>query len=95
MGGARNLNEVCKALRCDLDMFVLYSSTSALLNGAGQANYAAANAVLDGLARERRSEGLQAVSVQWDFWSEAGMAADAGLKSRFAVQGLHGIGNAQ
>ncbi|MDC0708569.1 type I polyketide synthase [Stigmatella sp. ncwal1] len=51
--------------RAPLDFFVLCSSTSALLGAPGLAWDAAANALLDGLARHRRSRGQVALSVQW------------------------------
>ena len=51
---------------------VLYSSTSALLGNAGQANYAAANAAMDGRARGAQAAGLPRVSVQWGAWSGGG-----------------------
>ncbi|MES2936897.1 MAG: amino acid adenylation domain-containing protein [Pseudomonadota bacterium] len=62
--------------------FVLYcSSMSAVLGGAGQFDYAAANGVLDGFAHYRPAASSDCVrmAVNWDIWREAGMAVNADL----------------
>ncbi|WP_405606512.1 SDR family NAD(P)-dependent oxidoreductase [Streptomyces sp. NBC_00076] len=85
--GCLNLHRA--TLDCELEEFVLFSSTAALLGSPGQAHYAAGNAFLDAFAHYRRALGLPSLSVGWGPWS-IGMAdrMDRHLQDRLASSGF-------
>ncbi len=73
-----------------LRAFVMFSSAGGLVTTAGQANYAAANVFLDGLAQHRAAAGLPATSIAYGLWAGAGAGrylADVDLQ-RLRRQGL-------
>ncbi|MFE2102443.1 type I polyketide synthase, partial [Streptomyces sp. NPDC059468] len=73
---ALNLDRLTRRLGPNLSVFALFSSASAAVGNPGQGSYAAANAVLDALAEQRRADGLAATSIAWGAWGGDGMAAD-------------------
>ncbi|MCP2170484.1 type I polyketide synthase [Goodfellowiella coeruleoviolacea] len=89
VGGARHLDELTAGV--DLDAFVLFSSGAATWGSSGNGAYAAANACLDGLALQRRAQGLTATSVSWGAWKSAGTAAAQASTARLARLGIRAM----
>jgi len=68
------------------DLYFYWMFSSIAVHGSmGQSNYAASNAMLDGIARHRRAIGLPGTSIQWGAWGEAGMAANMDKVNRRRV----------
>ncbi|MCY9078407.1 SDR family NAD(P)-dependent oxidoreductase [Bacillus inaquosorum] len=68
-------NEIKKL---NLDLFVLFSSTSSIFGSIGQGDYAFANAFLDQYAAVISAKGYarKTVSVNWPLWAAGGMNID-------------------
>ncbi|OBI87052.1 type I polyketide synthase [Mycobacterium asiaticum] len=84
--GAWNLHRLTR--NDDLEFFIAYSSASSVLGSPGQANYAAANAVLDGLIAYRKALGLPATGANFGPWAKGGMAASQAARANLGAQGM-------
>ncbi|GGO79494.1 polyketide synthase [Marinobacterium nitratireducens] len=89
--GALHLHELTADLA--LDFFVLYSSVTTYFGNPGQANYVAANAYLEALARKRRAAGLPGLYVAWGAIDDVGFLArnediKEALQSRMGSEAL-------
>jgi NADPH:quinone reductase-like Zn-dependent oxidoreductase/acyl carrier protein len=84
--GACHLDRLTK--NDDLDFFIVSSSISSVLGSPGQANYATANALLDGLVAQRKARGLPATGVNYGPWGRGGMASSQAARANLGAQGL-------
>jgi acyl carrier protein/NADP-dependent 3-hydroxy acid dehydrogenase YdfG len=72
-GGALLLGDLAEELGAEA--MVMFSTAAVTLGSMGQANYAAANAVLDGVARRLHRGRVRAVSIAWGPIGEVGFGA--------------------
>ena len=94
--GAINLDELTRGQ--DLRMFVLFSSVAGVVGASGQANYAAANAFLDGLAARRVADGEPGSALSWGVWETSSTmtaALNATSKARMSRSGLVPLSDVQ
>lgn len=88
VAGAEHLDQLVRGDR--LDYFVLYSSVTSLVGNPGQANYVAANAYMEALARRRRQAGLPALAIGWGPITDVGVIAED-ERLQAGLERLHGI----
>lgn len=69
----------------DLDFFLLVSSINCVIGNAGQANYAAANTFMCGLAAHRRKRGLRSAAVNIGAIIGAGYVARQSRKEQDSI----------
>ena len=87
--GAWNLHHL--TAEYDLENFIMFSSAASLIGSAGQANYCAANAFLDVLARARRSNGKPAIAINWGAWKHTGLASNPQITDSLKQKGIGSI----
>ncbi|HET8773434.1 MAG TPA: SDR family NAD(P)-dependent oxidoreductase [Thermoanaerobaculia bacterium] len=81
VAGTFNLDQASRDV--ELDLFVLFSSTSAALGNLGQADYATANGFMDQFAAYRNRQVAakerhgRTRSINWPLWQSGGMGIDA------------------
>ncbi|MBS1659925.1 MAG: SDR family NAD(P)-dependent oxidoreductase, partial [Bacteroidetes bacterium] len=71
-------------LRPDVQFIALFSSVASVYGNRGQTDYAAANSVLDGYARQMKG---RVVAINWGPWKGAGMVSPA-LEREYERRGI-------
>jgi amino acid adenylation domain-containing protein len=94
LAGAWNLHRL--TAEDPVELFLLYSSMASVFGHPVQANYAAANAFLDGLAAHRRRLGRPGLAVGWGAMDRVGYVARNAEVARYVLRGgLEGMQPAQ
>ncbi|GAM26726.1 hypothetical protein SAMD00019534_099010, partial [Acytostelium subglobosum LB1] len=81
--GAHNLHTLSLEFKWDLKNFILFSSIFGVIGSSNQSSYVSSNAVMDGLARHRRAQGLAAISVNWGALDGGGEVVNNPAVSKF------------
>src|SRR5262249_36060904 len=68
------------------DFLVFCSSVNAVVGGFGQVDYCAASAFLDAYAHAESGTGITTLSINWDMWSDVGMALDTKVPKHLQEQ---------
>jgi acyl transferase domain-containing protein/NADPH:quinone reductase-like Zn-dependent oxidoreductase/acyl carrier protein len=85
--GTLVLDKLLRERDIDLDFLILCSSAASVAPIIGQVDYCAANAFLDAYAASRMGRGRTSViSVDWGFWQELGLIAQARTPDRIKRQ---------
>ncbi|WP_058041947.1 type I polyketide synthase [Streptomyces roseifaciens] len=86
MTGASVLDVLTRGRECDL--FLLYSSGSAMLGNIKQAPYCGGNLYLEALARIRRQDGFPGLALAWGAVAGTGYVARTGMTEALAGLGI-------
>ncbi|MCJ8330889.1 MAG: SDR family NAD(P)-dependent oxidoreductase, partial [Lentisphaeria bacterium] len=80
---AKGLDNLIDSIGDSLEGLILFSSTNSHKGNFGQADYAAANAVLNG----RNRSGLPTLAICWAAWGEVGLASSGIIKDILTTSG--------
>jgi len=90
--GGWNIHRALEKAKQEVDFFVNYSSIAQMIGSPGQANYIAANAFLDALAKYRVSKNQAGSSMSWGAILQSGFVArNEQLASYLETVGLGGL----
>ena len=90
VGGLLHLDKHTR--KCPLEVFMTFSSVSALIGNTGQTSYVVGNAFLDAFAHYRRSQGLPATSINFGAISDVGILKKrAHIEDFFRRHGVHSM----
>jgi amino acid adenylation domain-containing protein len=90
IGGALALDQATRAH--PVRHFILCASAAGIIGSARQVNHTFCSTFLDGLAAQRRADGLPAISLDWGVWRDTGSAVTAGFDRHAELFGLGTIG---
>ncbi|MBF0240942.1 MAG: SDR family NAD(P)-dependent oxidoreductase [Desulfamplus sp.] len=89
-GGVNLYRSIKNRSIATLDFVIFFSSIAAVMGSPAQGSYAAANAFLDSLAHQMRTEGIPALSINYGPWRDIGMAGNQniGVSERWRAAGI-------
>ncbi|MBB4730016.1 SDR family NAD(P)-dependent oxidoreductase [Xanthomonas arboricola] len=84
-----------------LDFFIVFSAAAGAWGNLGQADYAAANAYMDGFAQGRQARVVRgerqgrSLAIAWPLWEEGGLRMSAPARERMERQGFRALATAE
>ncbi|WP_368313902.1 SDR family NAD(P)-dependent oxidoreductase [Luteibacter sp. CQ10] len=84
-----------------LDFFIVFSAAAGVWGHLGQADYAAANACMDGFAQARHARVARgerkgrSLAIAWPLWEEGGLRMSAPARERMERQGFRALATAE
>ncbi|MEV6275313.1 SDR family NAD(P)-dependent oxidoreductase [Nocardia sp. NPDC051832] len=92
LDGARTVSDALSTAGVRLDLFVLFSSGSAIMGGIGQYSYTAANLALQSFAEQLARRGQRVLCIGWGAMSGGGMVdADETVQRYLRIAGFDAI----